>query len=97
VNPDIADESIGSLKEFDASPNVFVCLAHDPGLFEVLPLFNTNAWNYVNDWKEKGYKEMTRWRFLNELPRAGKQGRKPIVFGFWRDGKQASVYEAMAK
>lgn len=97
VNPDTADQSIGSMKEFDASPDVFVCLAHDPSLFEVLPLFNHGKENKINDWKEKGYKDVTRWRFLNELPREGKRGREPIVFGFWRDGKQVSVEEAMVK
>jgi hypothetical protein len=38
LDPDIANESIGGLKEFDANLDAFVCLAHDPSLFEVLPL-----------------------------------------------------------
>jgi hypothetical protein len=97
LNPNLADESISSMKEFDASPNVFVCLAHDPGLFDVLPLFNQNSGYIINDWREKGYKEATRWRFLNELPRQGKPGREPIVYGYWRDGKQVGAVEAMSK
>lgn len=87
--------SIDGLKEFDASPDVFVCLAHDPSLFEVLPLLNASPKNKINDWKAKGYKEQTRWRFLNELPRNGKQGRKPIIYGLWRGGKEVDVSEAM--
>jgi hypothetical protein len=47
--------------------------------------------------EEKKYKEKLRWRFLNELPRDGKPGREPIVFGFWREGKEVSVAEALAK
>lgn len=85
------------MKEFDASPDVFVCLAHDPGLFKVLPLFNQDQQNRINDWREKGYKDATQWRFLNELPRDGNRGREPIVSGYWRDGKQVSVEQAMAK
>jgi hypothetical protein len=97
VDPVTANESISSMKEFDACPDIFVCLAHDPGLFEVLPLFNRNPDGDINDWKEKAYKESTRWRFLNELPRKGKRGREPIVFGFWRDGKRVDVNEAMRR
>ncbi|KAE9368315.1 Metallo-hydrolase/oxidoreductase [Stipitochalara longipes BDJ] len=97
VDPEMANKSIQGLKEFDASDEVLVCLAHDPGLFEVLPLLNDGPKNEINRWKEKGYKEMLRWRFLNELPREGKPGREPIVLGFWRNGKKLSAAEALAK
>ena len=97
VDPETADRSIQELIEFDAGEDVLVCLAHDPGLFEVLPLFNANPESNINDWQEKGYKEKTRWRFLNELPRDGKPGREPVISGLWRDGRELSVQEAMAK
>ena len=97
VNPETANKSVAGLKEFDASEHVMVCLAHDPALFEVLPLLNSGKRESLNDWKAKGWKEDTRWRFLNELPRVGKPGRQPIVFGYWRDGKQVDVKEAMRK
>jgi hypothetical protein len=97
VDPDVALESIGGLTEFDASKDVFICLAHDPSLFEVLPLLNACPTNALNDWQEKGYKETTKWRFLNELPREGKPGRQPLVFGLWRDGKLVDVNEAMKR
>lgn len=97
VDPQTADISINSMKEFDASEDVFVCLAHDPSLFEVLPLMNTAKEHSVNNWKEKGWKHKTRWMFLNELPRDGKPGRDPIIFGYWRDGKKVDVATAMAK
>jgi len=97
VDPETANKSIRGLQAFDASPDVFVCLAHDPGLFEVLPLLGENPGHHVNDWKVKGYKDATRWRFLNELPREGKPGRPPIVYGWWRDGKQVDIEKAFRK
>jgi glyoxylase-like metal-dependent hydrolase (beta-lactamase superfamily II) len=97
IDPDVANESIQGLKEFDACENVLICLAHDPGLFEVLPLLNDGRENDINGWKEKGYKEILRWRFLNELPREGKPGKEPIVLGFWRDGGEVTVTEALTK
>lgn len=95
LDPMTADKSISSMKVFDACQDIFVCLAHDPSLLEVLPLFNHDSKADINNWREMGYKESTRWRFLNELPRDGKPGREPIVFGFWRDGKKVNVTEAM--
>jgi glyoxylase-like metal-dependent hydrolase (beta-lactamase superfamily II) len=97
IDPETADKSIASLKDFDASPDVLICIAHDPAMFEVLPLLNEDKDATVNEWRAKGWKEKTRWRFLNELPRDGKPGRKPLVLGWWRDGREVSVEEAFAK
>jgi glyoxylase-like metal-dependent hydrolase (beta-lactamase superfamily II) len=94
VDPDIANVSIRSLQAFDADRNVLVCLAHDPGLFDILPLLNQDPDCKANDWKVKGYKEQSRWRFLNELPRNGKPGRPPIVLGWIKDGKPIEKMEA---
>lgn len=94
--PEIANQSIEGLQEFDACEDVFVCLAHDPALFEVLPLINDGG-KSINSWKEKGWKEKTRWMFLNEMPREGRPGRDPLVFGFWRDGKCVGVEEALKR
>lgn len=95
VDPDTANQSLDGIRELDGLTDIFVCLAHDPALFEVLPLLNTDAGNNINDWKVKGYKERVKWMFLNELPRKGKPGRPPIVLGYWRDGKQVDVADAM--
>ncbi|KAF9889835.1 hypothetical protein FE257_006925 [Aspergillus nanangensis] len=97
VNPEISNHSVRGLMEFDAHPDVFICLAHDPSLFDVLPIFNQNPTAHINNWKEQGYKETTKWRFLNELPRNGKAGRPPLVEGFWRDGKRVDVSMAMKR
>lgn len=57
MDPDTANRSIHGLKEFDASPNVMVCVAHDRALFEVLQLLNGGNGESVNAWKERGWKE----------------------------------------
>lgn len=59
-----------------------VCLAHNPALFEVLPLLNQGMGDSVNAWEERGCKDDVRWRFLNGLPRKGKPERKLIVLGY---------------
>ena len=97
MDPQKANESVRYLKEFDANEAVFICIAHDPALFEVLPLLNTSPTNDLNDWQTKQYKERTKWRFLNELPRNGKPGRKPLVEGWWRDGKKVDAATAFIR
>ncbi|KAL5342101.1 metallo-beta-lactamase superfamily protein [Aspergillus crustosus] len=97
IDPATANKSVQGLMEFDASSDVFICLAHDPSLWEVLPLLNQDPKADIGDWKAKGYKEATKWMFLNELPRDGKPGRAPLVEGFWRDGKRVDVSVAMEK
>ncbi|KAJ6780906.1 hypothetical protein PWT90_03981 [Aphanocladium album] len=85
---DLAQDSVDKVKILDAQENVFVCLAHDGALCEVLPLFNNNAKAVINDWKVRGYKDQTRWTFLNELPRDGNPGRPPLTQGLWRNGNR---------
>ncbi|CAG8955413.1 hypothetical protein HYFRA_00010277 [Hymenoscyphus fraxineus] len=99
TDPDVANESVGKIRDFDADARVFVCLAHDPSLFDFLPLFNDGGIEgaSLNDWKKEGWKEKCRWGFLNELPRDGKPGRKPIIDGFWRGGEKMSAEEALRK
>ncbi len=92
THPVVANDSIKGLEEFDAHPDVFICLAHDTGLIGVLPMLNDGG-EEIGDWKSKGYKEITKWRFLNELPRDGKQGRPRIVNGFWRNGVQVPTFD----
>jgi hypothetical protein len=87
IDPSTAQESVDKLINFESSPNVMVCLAHDEALLKYLPTFNDNPRLELNDWKRQGWKEKCRWDWLNELPRNGKPGRKKIVEGFWRNGK----------
>ncbi|KAJ4159848.1 uncharacterized protein LMH87_007787 [Akanthomyces muscarius] len=85
---DLAQESVDKVKILDAQKNIFVCLAHDRALMEVLPLYNRNVDAVINDWNNCGYKEKTRWGFLNELPRDRKPGRPLLTEGLWRNGNK---------
>lgn len=87
VDPPTAQDSVNKLLNFESSPDVMVCLAHDRTLFDFLPTFNQDVKSSLNDWRERGWKDKSRWDWLNELPRNGKPGRKPLIEGFWRDGK----------
>ncbi|EXJ62727.1 hypothetical protein A1O7_03165 [Cladophialophora yegresii CBS 114405] len=87
VDPRAAQHSVDKLLDFEQSSNVMVCLAHDEALLKHLPALNENPGLDLNDWQSRGWKDKTRWDWLNELPRNGKPGRKSIVEGFWRDGK----------
>ncbi|RDW59679.1 hypothetical protein BP6252_12766 [Coleophoma cylindrospora] len=94
VDAKLANMSMKGLGEFDADPDMFLCLAHDSALMEVLPLLNDKPDIDVNNWKDAGYKDMTRWRFLNELPKNnGERGRPPLVTGFWRYGERKETFD----
>jgi hypothetical protein len=95
IHGDAAQASIDKLRILDAHPGVFICLAHDAALFETLPVYNNDPNQDINDWKTAGYKENTRWAFLNELPKGDRPGRQALVQGLrrgdnvivWDDGK----------
>ena len=85
ADPPTAQNSIDVLAEFDADEDVWVCIAHDGGLGDVLA---DGGWypcgNGANKWKERDWKERSRWGFLNELPVGGKAGRGRLVQGLVR-------------
>ncbi|KAJ5398590.1 beta-lactamase-like protein [Penicillium sp. CMV-2018d] len=83
---DDAQRSINKLQPFDSDPNIFILLAHDTVLFDVLPLFNEYPGLHINDWQQKGYKDQSHWGFLNELPRDNRPGKEPLVSGLRRNG-----------
>lgn len=87
VDPPTAQASVDKLVDFEESPDVMVCVTHDEALLKYLPTFNKDREANLNDWKRQGWKEKTRWDWLNELSRNGKPGRKLLVEGLWRDGK----------
>ncbi|KAH6964659.1 beta-lactamase-like protein [Fusarium avenaceum] len=90
---DVAQESIKKLEALDAHPDILIALAHDDVLFNIFPLFNQNPSHTINDWKSKGYKERSRWSFLNELPKDGKPGRGPLVTGLTGAGRQVTWHK----
>lgn len=85
VDPAASQRSVDKLVNFDASPSVMICLAHDDTVIHSLPTLNNNPEDDLNLWKERGYKEKIHWGWLNELPRNGKAGKGLAVEGFWRD------------
>lgn len=58
-----AEATIEKMIDFDASEDVFVIIAHDKGLLDVIDFFPKKA----NEWKEKGWKDAGRWRFLEDF------------------------------
>lgn len=87
-----ARESIILMQEFDASPDVLVCIAHDPTLTKVLPFLNDSPDLDLNGWKERELKEKLLWGWLNELPRNGQPGRPMLIEGSWRSGKRITDF-----
>ncbi|KAG5765643.1 hypothetical protein H9Q72_006288 [Fusarium xylarioides] len=57
------EKSIAKLIDFDANEDVLVVMAHDSGLLDLIDFFPKQA----NDWREKGWKEQSRWRFLRDF------------------------------
>jgi hypothetical protein len=59
-------ETLGAVIALDARPDVFIVLSHDSSMDPVdgkeggIEFFPEKA----NAWKEKGWKESMRWRFL---------------------------------
>lgn len=84
---DEAQGSINKLQPLDSDMNIFILLAHDSILFDVLPLFNDRPDRDINDWQARGYKSKTHWGFLNEFPRNNRPGRMPLVNGLRRNGR----------
>ena len=60
-----ATNTIDKLQLLDSQPNVFTVMAHDRHLLDVIDLFPEKA----NDWRQRGWKERTRWLFLKDLGR----------------------------
>nr|A0A097ZPE4.1 RecName: Full=Cytochrome P450 monooxygenase andK; AltName: Full=Anditomin synthesis protein K; Flags: Precursor [Aspergillus stellatus]BAP81865.1 AndK [Aspergillus stellatus] len=61
-----AMETVEKIKQLDACDNVFVILPHDGSLLGAIDFFPRP----INDWKKKGLKESTRWKFCQEMEEA---------------------------
>ncbi|CAI6237599.1 unnamed protein product [Periconia digitata] len=58
-----AQETIEKLKAFDSRDDVLVVIAHDVTLLDVMEFFPKD----MNNWKEKGWADRGRWRFLKDF------------------------------
>jgi hypothetical protein len=85
VDPPTAMESIRTLMEFDADPNVLTLIAHDPAPLDTMTFFPNGS---INDWKKQGLKEKMHWYFLNEMPAKGVEDRPVMVDGLYKEGKK---------
>ncbi|EKJ71428.1 hypothetical protein FPSE_08361 [Fusarium pseudograminearum CS3096] len=65
-------KTIKETQKADAQDNVFFIFAHDMSIMGVVDEFPNTA----NDWKAKGWREKTRWRFLNDFEEAVKEQAK---------------------
>ncbi|POR32500.1 Uncharacterized protein TPAR_07279 [Tolypocladium paradoxum] len=87
VDPTVSQHSVEKLVDFDASPSILICLAHDETMLRSLPTLNDNPEDDLNNWQQRGYKKKIHWGWLNDLPRNGKPARETAVQGFWREKK----------
>lgn len=61
-------ESLAKFQEFDAQDNVLAMIAHDSTLYDIVDFYPKPA----NGWRQEGWKEQGRWRFLNDFDTSGK-------------------------
>ncbi|CAK7222655.1 hypothetical protein SBRCBS47491_004933 [Sporothrix bragantina] len=59
----LATQTVGKLQELDCDENVFVIIAHDRFVRDVVPHFPAS----INEWHAKGWGEHVRWAFLGDL------------------------------
>lgn len=74
VHKDVQEtkDSIDKLAGFDAQDNVFVNIAHDTSLFDLVDFFPKTA----NGWSQKRWKQEGTWRFLRDFD-TGSEAHKP--------------------
>lgn len=66
-------ETIEKMADFDANDGVFVNIAHDMSLYDVVDFFPNTA----NGWSQKGWKREGTWRFLRDFD-SGREEYKPV-------------------
>jgi hypothetical protein len=69
-----AQDSLGHMQLLDGSVEVFVVIAHDATLLDIVPFFPKK----ISDWDLAGYKPLGAWRFLKDFVK--------IVAGSQNDG-----------
>ncbi|EMC94885.1 hypothetical protein BAUCODRAFT_565746 [Baudoinia panamericana UAMH 10762] len=73
IHDDAAEacKSVEKLLPFDAQENIFSVIAHDKSLLDVVDFYPRPA----NEWKAKGWKEESRWRFLRDFDTGSEEHR----------------------
>lgn len=62
-----ARESVKKLSNFDGREDVFMMIAHDAHVRDIVRCFPEGK---ANDWKKQGWKEKAMWRFLADFEQA---------------------------
>jgi glyoxylase-like metal-dependent hydrolase (beta-lactamase superfamily II) len=70
--PEVAVHTIEGLWEFDADEKVFVVIAHDASLMDVVDFFPKGA----GEWFDKGWGKQGHWRFLADFSGALEEAKK---------------------
>jgi hypothetical protein len=65
-----AEAAVTKTQIMDGLSNVFVIIAHDTSLLDILPFFPLS----LSDWSSAGYKRVGTWRFLRDFRNALKSG-----------------------
>lgn len=73
-DPAAAASTIDGAKALDDREDTFIVLAHDMTLQGVVEVFPKTA----NEWKQKGWKDRTRWSFLSDLAIAAAEGENVV-------------------
>ncbi|KAK4497575.1 hypothetical protein PRZ48_012026 [Zasmidium cellare] len=73
-----AEKTIEKIEEFDALSNVFVCIAHDETLLDIIDFYPKD----INSWMEKGWAKKSKWAFLADFQEAVKDNgsKEPGTF-----------------
>lgn len=62
-NLELVEDTVDKMAQFDALEQVFVVIAHDTTLIDIVDVFPKKA----SSWKEKGWKEEIQWRSLTNF------------------------------
>ncbi|CUA69621.1 hypothetical protein RSOLAG22IIIB_03993 [Rhizoctonia solani] len=63
TDPPEAQRSLEKLLNIDCHKNIFTIIAHDDTMLGIVEFFPST----LNDWKLKGYKEKSMWKFLKDF------------------------------
>ncbi|CAE6438746.1 unnamed protein product [Rhizoctonia solani] len=69
VEPAVAQKSLDKLTGFDCYEDIFTIIAHDATLLDVVDFFPKS----LNDWKVRGYREKSLWKFAGDFRDAIKE------------------------
>lgn len=61
-----ARKTVEKVQEVDAREDIFVVIAHDDSLLNIVDFFPAEA----NEWREKGWGKKGRWAFLKDFGEA---------------------------